>query len=213
MNLSAFLVLAVPPSLLGFRLFFNKSTTCILACAERTSFFLVLDFGQVSSIVLLGVWIVWTVFLKLVVSVQAAHVLFSWIGGGFFVLFLSNGSSSALAVACAFSIVLKSFLAVFNVLAWPPSFKIESFSHDFGIFFGIILHTISRSVNLTAFLSRSRKRSQFSQSSPWLSCQGVLGFTEVLVLFLVHVISKDLPDETLCLVSKGGAHPIVMVPH
>ena len=44
---------------------------------------------------------------------------------------------SILAFACAFWIVFNIFLAVFNVLAWPTSFKIK-IPHTFGRFLGTI---------------------------------------------------------------------------
>ena len=88
--------------------------------------------------------------------VQAAHVLFSWIGSGFFGL-LSDGSSSILVVACVFLIVFMIFLASFIVLIWPLSFKIQSLFHTFGIFFGVILRTIPPLVNLSVSFLRSGK--------------------------------------------------------
>ena len=73
-----------------------------------------------SSIVLLGVGIVWTVLPKVVVFVQAAHVLLSQIGRETFDLLLIGWFFFHLAFACAFLIFFRIFLAVLqNKIIFP----------------------------------------------------------------------------------------------
>ena len=71
-------------------------------------------------------------------------------------------------------------------MACLPSFKIKSISHAFGTLLDITFQTVLRPLNFSASLPKRVLRTFVDYFAP------------------VHIFVKNLPDESVPLVSKGG---------
>ena len=145
-------------------------------------------------------------------SDQAAHFVLSWICGEFFDLRAGWLFFRIVFPMCLFD-YFQDFLCCFQC------FDLAAFFQNpvpFQILSGIILQTILRSLDLSAFFVEMRKIFIGYFDSVNLvhgfHAVGLLSVTEVLmILLLVKVSAKNLPVETLCLVLKGRVCPSMMI--